>query len=135
LAQKPLLERLPLGVPSRLPQPPAPLSARPPRAAAATLDGLVAEARRPSAARHPHARLAWEKVAAWGQDLPPDVAAPVARSQAGALLPGDPGAAYPALLAAAVQFAGLGDLARTYEARGYAAIAQALAGQPGEGAV
>jgi tetratricopeptide (TPR) repeat protein len=98
------------------------------------LGDLVAEARRLSEARHPHARQAWEKVAACGQDLPPDVAARVARSQAGALLPGDPKAAYPALLAAATRFAGLGDLPRTYEARGCAALAQALAGQQEEGA-
>ena len=178
LAQKPLLERLPLGLPARLPHPAAPpspapqpaapqpaappsstaqpqratpqsaapsspappLSAAPPPAQsaapplAAALGVLVAEARRLSDARHPHARQAWDKVAACGQDLPPDVAARVARSQAGALLPGDPKAAYPALLAAATRFAGLGDLARTYEARGCAAIAQALAGQPEEGA-
>jgi tetratricopeptide (TPR) repeat protein len=169
LAQKPLLERLPLGLPARLPHPAAPPSPAPPSPAppsappepaapapsappplaaaspsavtppslgrpAATLGVLVAEARRLSDARHPHARQAWDKVAACGQDLPPDVAARVARSQAGARLPGDPEAAYPALLAAATQFARLGDLARTYEARGCAAIAQALAGQPEEGA-
>ena len=62
------------------------------------------------------------------------MAARVARSQAGALLPDDPKTAYPALLAVAAQFAALGDLARTYEARGCAALAQALAGQPEEGA-
>jgi tetratricopeptide (TPR) repeat protein len=112
---------------------PPPQPQRPGRLASAFGD-LVAEARRLSAARHPHARQAWEKVAASGQALPPDVAARVARSQAGALLPGDPKAAYPALLAAATRFAALGDLARTYEARGCAALAQALAGQPEEGA-
>ncbi len=130
LAQEPLLDRLPLGLPALLPNPapplPTPSSAAPQPAAspsaalhsaaplpAAALNTLVAEARRLSDARHPHARQAWEKVAACGQDLPPDVAARVARSQAGALLPGDPKAAYPALLAAATRFAGLGDLART----------------------
>jgi tetratricopeptide (TPR) repeat protein len=133
LAQKPFLERLPLSLPARLPAVPAP-APRPPGHPAATLADLVAEARGLAAARHPHARQAWEKVAAWGQDLPPDVAARVARSQAGALLPADPKSAYPALLAAAARFAALGDLARTYEARGCAAIAQALAGQPEEGA-
>jgi len=112
---------------------PPPQPQRPGRPASAFGD-LVAEARRLSAARHPHARQAWEKVAASGQALPPDVAARVARSQAGALLPGDPKAASPALLAAATRFAALGDLARTYEARGSAALAQALAGQPEEGA-
>jgi tetratricopeptide (TPR) repeat protein len=159
LAQEPLLERLPLGLPARLPQPAAPESTAsppsagrqpavrqrtmPPRAVTAVpqspgrraaLGDLVAEARRLSEARHPHARNAWEKVAARGQDLPPDVAARVARSRAGALLPGDPKAAYLSLLAVATRFAVLGDLARTYEARGCAALAQALAGQREEGA-
>jgi tetratricopeptide (TPR) repeat protein len=159
LAQKPLLDRLPLGLPARLPQLPspqppatdlssvsAPITAetdeeslaaplpQPSDRPAAAFNALVAEARRLSAARHPHARRAWERVAASGQDLSPDVAARVARSQAGALLPGDPKAAYPALLTAATRFAALGDLARTYEARGCAALAHALAGQPREGA-
>lgn len=136
LAQKPLLDHLPLGLPARLPPGTAPPPAAGPPAAGppAALSALVAEARRLSAARHPHARQAWDKVAASGQDLPPDVAARVARSQAGALLPADPKAAYPALLAAATRFARLGDPARTYEARGSAALAQALAGQPEEGA-
>jgi tetratricopeptide (TPR) repeat protein len=127
----------PAAPPSTGPKPSAPSPAAAPQSPgrpAAALGELVAEARRLSEARHPHARQAWDKVAACGQDLPPDVAARVARSQASALLPGDPKAAYPALLAAATRFAGLGDLARTYEARGCAAIAQALAGQREEGA-
>ena len=123
--------------PSAASKPSAPSPAAAPQSPgrpAVALGELVAEARRLSEARHPHARQAWDKVAACGQDLPPDVAARVARSQAGALLTGDPKAAYPALLAAATRFAGLGDLARTYEARGCAAIAHVLAGQREEGA-
>jgi tetratricopeptide (TPR) repeat protein len=125
LDQAPLLDRLPLGTTTRLPQWPAPV---PPDAPAGTLDELIDQARRLADARHPHTGQAWEKVAACRADLPADVAARVARSRAGALLGSDPKAAYLALLEVAGQFAHLGDRAREYEARACAAVAQVVAG-------
>jgi hypothetical protein len=94
----------------------------------ASLEDLVARARQLRDDRHPHARQAWEEVAASGQDLPADVAAELDRQRAGALAETDPRAGREALLAAAGQFAGLGDEARACEARAAAAMAWAQAG-------
>lgn len=134
LAREPLLARLALGFPARLPRPrgpapaPAPDAPDRPGTPAATVDELIAEALRLSEQRHPQAAAAWEKVAAAGADLRGDCAAHAARSKAGALLRTDPRAACSALLEAAGQFAGLGDPGRALEARARAAVAQALAG-------
>jgi hypothetical protein len=95
-----------------------------------TLDDLVAQARELRDGRHPLTRQAWEQVAAYGHDLPADVAAELDRQRAGALAEADPRAGYEALLAAAGQFAGLGDEARACEARAAAAMARAQAGDP-----
>lgn len=134
IAREPLLARLALGARARLPLPrepaPVPLPDAPnrPGAQVATLDELIGEARRLSDQRHPHAAVAWKKVAAAGADLPGDAGARAARSKAGALLRTDPRAAHSALLDVAGQFAGLGDTGRAVEARARAAVAQALAG-------
>jgi hypothetical protein len=125
LAQAPLASELALG---DLPGPPAPdvtLSVPGP-----SLDDLVARARQLRDERHPHTRQAWEQVAASGRDLPASVAAELDRQRAGALAETDPRAGRAALLAAAGQFAGLGDQARAWEARATAALAQAQAGDP-----
>jgi hypothetical protein len=125
LAQPPLASELPLG---DLPGPPPPdvtVSVR-----GAGLDELVAQARRLRDERHPLTRQAWEQVAASGRDLPAGVAAELDRQRAGALADTDPRAGRAALLAAAGQFAGLGDEARACEARAAAALAQAQAGDP-----
>ncbi len=132
LARPPLAGRLALGYPARLPgsapaneQPPAP---RADGEAAASLDDLVARARRLSDERRPEARQAWEQVAAAGQALPGGVAAELARQRAGVLADADPQAGYQALLAAAGQFTESGDQARACEARASAAMALVRAG-------
>jgi hypothetical protein len=102
--------------------------AAPPLEPEASLEDLVARARQLRDDRHPHARQAWEAVAASGQHLPADVAAELDRQRAGALAETDPRAGREALLAAAGQFAGLGDEARACEARAAAAMARAQAG-------
>ncbi len=94
----------------------------------ASLDELVTLARQLRDQRHPHTRRAWEQVAASGRPLPADAAAELDRHRAGALAETNPRAGQQALLAAAGQFAGLGDEARACEARAAAALAQAQAG-------
>lgn len=147
LAQQPLLDFLPLGLPARLPAPPAhpaampaptgpaamPASAGPaampaPAGPAATLEELIERARRLAADRHPDAPLAWARVAAADADLPADVAAQVARFSAGELLASDPAAAEKALLETAGLFAALGDLDGELETRASAALALTLSG-------
>ncbi len=147
LSQPPLASELPLldppGAPLSLASPPGPgpeaeaeavdrAAGRDPEATppepAASLEDLVARARQLRDDRHPHARQAWEEVAASGQELPADVAAELDRQRAGALAETDPRAGREALLAAAGQFAGLGDEARACEARAAAAMARAQAG-------
>ncbi|WP_432930730.1 hypothetical protein ACQPZZ_09205 [Microbispora sp. CA-135349] len=135
LSREPLLDRLPLGSPVRLPRPAAagatgPVPPRPAQAspAQASLDELVAEARRLSALRHPHADEAWERVAATGSELPEPVAAQVEFRRAGTAMEQDPGAAHPRLLAVAERFERLGDRAHALEARAAAAVALAYAG-------
>ncbi len=131
LAQEPLEQPLPLGAPSRLPAPAAtPPPGPAPGPGPESLDDLVRRARQLRDDRHPHARQAWDQVAASGQDLPADVAAELARQRAGVLAEQDPRAGHEALLAAAAQLAGLGDEARACEARAAAALAQAQAGDP-----
>jgi hypothetical protein len=125
LLQPPLASELPLGA---LPEPPVSTAA--PSEPEASLEDLVAWARQLRDGRHPDARQAWEQVAASGQILPADVAAELDRQRAGALAETDPRAGREALLAAAGQFAGLGDEARACEARAAAALAQAQAGDP-----
>lgn len=130
LAQEPLTGQLPLGAPSRLPAAPAAEAAPD---GAESLDDLVRRARQLRDDRHPHARQAWDQVAARGPDLPADVTAELARQQAGALAEQDPRAGHQALLAAAAQLAALGDEARACEARAAAALAQAQAGDADRG--
>ncbi|HUN36813.1 MAG TPA: hypothetical protein VMU95_32860 [Trebonia sp.] len=134
LRQDPLVAELPLGLPSRLPVDRLANSTRstasPTRVPAdASLDDLIARARELAAARHPETRQAWARVAATGQDLPPDVTAQIARADAGGLLPTDPTAAHEALLEAAGQFARIGDLDGELEAYATAATALQDAGE------
>ncbi|MBX6384516.1 MAG: hypothetical protein IRZ07_16345 [Microbispora sp.] len=132
LNREPLLDRLPLGSPVRLPRPaattagPVPPAQTPP--AGASLDDLVGEARRLTALRHPHARRAWERVGAAGVELPEPVAAELEFSRALTALEQDPAAARTALQAVADRFERLGDLAHALEARAAAAVARAQAG-------
>ncbi len=136
LRQQPLLDFLPLGLPARLPQPAAAAASQPSpspvRPDAATLEDLIAEARRLTELRHPDARATWSKVSGRaltdGADLPADVAADVKRSDAGHLTPSDPKAARQQLLEVAASYAALGDRDRAIEARAVAALAQELAG-------
>jgi tetratricopeptide (TPR) repeat protein len=128
LRQEPFVGQLPLGMPSRLPASgPAssPASARPVAQAPAdaSVDELITRARELTAARHPQARRAWARVAATGQDVPPDVTAQIARARAGNLVEADPSAAQAALLEAAERFAEIGDLGGELEARAAAAMA------------
>ncbi|GIH23559.1 hypothetical protein Aph01nite_18690 [Acrocarpospora phusangensis] len=124
LAQEPLVNRLPLGIPATLPQPAGHTVPAPPKRTDATLDDLVVEARRLSETRHPHADGAWERVAASAGPLPETVAAEVEHSRAIAQLNSDPGAAYDALLAVADRFSGLADTAKALAARAAAALAR-----------
>ncbi len=130
LSREPLLDRLPLGSPVRLPRPAGAGAAVPvpPRPAQASLEDLVAEARRLSALRHPHADEAWERVGAAGTELPEPVAARVELRRAGTAMEQDPGAAYARLLAVADRFERLGDRADALESRAAAAVALAYAG-------
>jgi tetratricopeptide (TPR) repeat protein len=141
LAREPLLDRLPLSAPARLPSRPVAGPAVPAAEGAApaaegaaragggeSLDDLVAEARRLAHERHPHAGQAWAAVAARGQELPPDVAARVARSSAATMAATDPGAACLALEDAARLFGAAGNLPGALEARASAAMAKAMAG-------
>ncbi|WP_182903885.1 hypothetical protein [Microbispora sp. H10830] len=132
LSREPLLDRLPLGSPVRLPRPAGAVAAVPvpvpPRPAQASLEDLVAEARRLSALRHPHADEAWERVGAAGTELPEPVAARVELRRAGTAMEQDPGAAYARLLAVADRFERLGDRADALESRAGAAVALAYAG-------
>jgi tetratricopeptide (TPR) repeat protein len=138
LRQQPLLDFLPLGLPARLPQPVTATatasrpSSPPVRPDAATLEDLIAQARRLTKLRHPDARTAWTQVSARaltdGVELPADVAADVKRSDAGHLMTSDPAAARSLLLEVASLSAALGDLDRDLEARAAAALTQELAG-------
>jgi tetratricopeptide (TPR) repeat protein len=136
LRQPPLLEFLPLGLPARLPKPAAATagepSSSPVRPNAATLEDLIEQARRLTELRHPDARTTWSEVSgrafADGVELPADVAAHVARSEAGHLTSSDPKAARQLLLEVAASFAALGDRDRALEARAVAALAQEMAG-------
>jgi hypothetical protein len=133
LRQEPLVDQLPLGLPSRLPVTPVVSAAAAPAAASgAGLDELIARARELAELRHPGTGEAWTRVAAASvaaaRDLPPDVAAQLARASAGKLMGTDPAAAQAALLDVAGRFAELGDLDRALEARASAAQALHLAG-------
>ncbi|MBE3015264.1 tetratricopeptide repeat protein [Microbispora sp. NEAU-D428] len=129
LSREPLLDRLPLGSPVRLPRPAAKVAVpAPPRPAQASLDDLVAEARRLSALRHPHTDEAWERVGAAETELPEPVAAQVELRRAGTAMERDPGAAHARLLAVAARFERLGDRAHALEARAAAAVALVHAG-------
>ena len=136
LRQEPLVDQLPLGLPSRLPATPVVSAAAPAAASGAGLDELIARARELAELRHPGTGEAWARVAAAGvaaaRDLPADVAAQVARASAGKLLGTDPAAAQAALLDVAGRFAELGDLDRALEARASAAQALHLAGDTEE---
>ena len=136
LRQQPILDFLPLGLPARLPKPAAKTASEPSpppvRRGAATLGDLIEHARQLAELRHPDARTTWSEVsgraAADGVELPADVAAHVARSEAGHLMPSDPMAARQMLLEVATSFAALGDRDRALEARAVAVVAQELAG-------
>lgn len=157
LGQEPLLARLPLGAPARLPSGSVPgpeaagadmagagvastgvasgvISAAGvpladgPDAGSRSLDDLVAEARRLTHERHPRTQNAWAAVAACGHELPTEVAAEVARSAAATVAGTDPAAGYLALLDAARLFGAAGNLAGALEARASAAMAQARTG-------
>jgi len=148
LARPPLLASLALGSSAALPQAgqprdtaaepaPQPTSQPAPHPvpnsspdSAAALDALVAEARRLTDLRHPQARRAWERVAAGGFALPEAVGAHVERSRARALMEQDPAASRAAFSAVAERFAALGEPAESLEARGSAAFAAFLAGEP-----
>jgi tetratricopeptide (TPR) repeat protein len=128
LAREPLLDRLPLGVPVTLPAAPRPSDVpAPARRTGATLDELVAEARRLTTARHPLAEEAWARVAEGGEPLPEFVAAEVERSRATTLMDSDPGRAHDLLSATAERFAELGAPAKALEARAAATVALLLA--------
>ncbi|MBS2963000.1 hypothetical protein KGA66_08090 [Actinocrinis puniceicyclus] len=131
LAAEPLLASLPLGGSVRFPARvagPAPAAAGSPRGTGPSLDALVDHAQRLSDARHPHARRAWERVAASGQELPPAVSARVDRSRARDLMERDPAAARAAFTAIAERFAQLDEQAEARETRASAAFAAFLAG-------
>ncbi|HEU5427444.1 MAG TPA: hypothetical protein VFU74_11260 [Actinocrinis sp.] len=133
LAAEPLLPSLPLGPAGTLPTrettaPPASPAASASRPAAVSLDELVTEAERLSDARHPHARQAWERIAASGHELPPVIAARIERNRARILLERDPAAARGALSSVAERLAQLGEAAEARETRANAAFAAFLAG-------
>jgi hypothetical protein len=124
LEREPLLDSLPLGAPARLPRPAA-RHAPPQRAAGApTLTELIAEAERMADARDPRTGAAWERVAATGEQLPPDVTARIARSRAGSLAARAPAEAVAMLREVAETFDGLNDGAAALEARAAAAMAE-----------
>jgi tetratricopeptide (TPR) repeat protein len=136
LRREPLVDHLPLGLPSRLPAvsdaSAAVTRVADTRESGTSLDELIVRARDLAEKRHPGAGEAWARVAATsaaaGQELPVDVAAQVARSSAGRLVRTDPAAAHAALLEVARRFAELDDLDRELEARASAAHALLLAG-------
>lgn len=138
LAREPLVASLPLGSSSALPgraaterpTPQTPEASAAPSAPATSsvLDELVAEARRLTELRHPQARLAWERVAATGGELPAQIAAQVERARANALMEPDPAAARAAFCALAERLDELGDPNEARDARGAAAFAAFLTG-------
>jgi tetratricopeptide (TPR) repeat protein len=127
LEQRPLPSVVVLGTRGA---PPAAAAPVPPVTAAdpSSLEDLVAEATALSDRRHPHTSAAWERVAALGVPLPPDVEARVAESRAvTAAQAGDPGIRA-AFLDVAERFAAAGDAAQAQVNRARAALAAALAG-------
>ena len=135
LTAEPLLPSLPLGSPGALPgrSARARATAASPTSSAAqssapSLDELVADAERLSDARHPHARQAWERIAASGHKLPPVIAARIDRNRARVLLEQDPAAARAALSSVAERLAQFGEAAEARETRANAAFAAFLAG-------
>jgi tetratricopeptide (TPR) repeat protein len=140
LAREPLIESLPLGSSSVLPQregtgrnvaigPAAgTASARTDANSAPVLDELVATAERLTDQRHPHARQAWERVGALGGQLPARIAARVGRSKAIAMMERQPAAARAALTELAARFDELGEPGETWETRSTATFAAFLAG-------
>jgi tetratricopeptide (TPR) repeat protein len=124
LAQRPLLDALPLGVraaPLARPARPAPVPA------AGSLDDLVAAAEGLDEARHPDRHAAWERVAATGAQLPPRVTARIARSRA---LSPEVGwvRARPLLLDAAARFTEAGEPGPAAACRARAGLAAVLTG-------
>ena len=94
----------------------------------AVLNELVATARRLADLRHPHARQAWERVAALGGELPAGVAARVERSKAAGMMERQPAKARAVLTELATRFDELGEPVEARETRGTAAFAAFLAG-------
>jgi tetratricopeptide (TPR) repeat protein len=125
LAQRPLVDLLPLGVRS------APLApARPvPAGSTGSPDALVAHARQLDEVRHPDSHVAWERVAASGAVLPPNVLARIAQSRALARR-GDPAAARPLFLAAAQRFVEAGEPGPAAANRSRAGLAALIGGDP-----
>jgi tetratricopeptide (TPR) repeat protein len=139
LAQRPLGVPLPIGSATLLPTPaataaPSPAGGRETSAAvdrpadASALDDLIAEADRLTKARHPHARWAWERVAASRSDLPDAAAVQVERVRANALMERDPSAARSRFLDLAARLGRSGQTADALEVRASAATAAFLAG-------
>jgi tetratricopeptide (TPR) repeat protein len=128
--QRPLADRLPLGVrPSRTAHPvpvPRPVATRPPETAdaAPALDALLAEARRLSEALHPHSVAAWAAVAraAKGHELAARDRAEITDHEA--MGSGPEGAAL--FERAAVHYEEAGDPGEALAARARAAYVRAL---------
>lgn len=126
LERAPLLESLPLGIPTTLPgvsQQPEPEPEAP-----ATLAELVERARRMADIRHPNAVEAWERVAESGEDLPPDITAQIDRSRAGTLFTKSPAEAIVKLQEVASAFDELHEAGAACEARAVAAMAKSKLG-------
>jgi tetratricopeptide (TPR) repeat protein len=133
LARQPLVDHLPLGLPSRLPAAaPAVTAAAVGSGPASTLADLTARARELDEAHHPEADKAWRRVAeaasASGEEPPPPVALRVAEAQAASGMRTDAAAARTALLEVADSFAAAGDQPGALRARATAARALSVVG-------
>lgn len=133
LARQPLMDHLPLGLPSRLPAAaPAVTAAAAGSGPASTSADLIARARELDEARHPEADKAWRRVAAAasasGEELPPHVALRAAEARAAGGMRTDADAARTTLLEVADSFAAAGDQAGAFRARATAARALSVAG-------
>ncbi|MER6566464.1 proline-rich domain-containing protein [Streptomyces sp. NPDC001093] len=127
MAQRPLVERLPLGVRTVRPAP-APVAAPPPEGPGEPdLATLLAEARRLSDTLQPHALEAWAAVAraAHGRELEPRDRAELTDHEAMALGP----AGIELFERAAALYAAAGDLGEALAARARGAYVRALTGE------
>jgi tetratricopeptide (TPR) repeat protein len=130
--RRPLVDRLPLGVRTRRPAPPAPVASpsRAPQAEQRDLTDLLAEARRLSDALHPKAMDAWAAVAdaARGRELDPQDQADLVDHEA--MSRGPEGAEL--FERAAELYAAAGDPGEALAARARAAFVRALTGRAEE---